>query len=147
MRHQPIPDSVEIIEDSTLPALSVMTFERDDGMYEHHMTIQREWRWSRDMRPKEHARGYSSLVTKAIESPKIEEFPPERVYQFEGYAYEFAWCQGGCLHRMEVHTDGMLKCDAHPWKKVVRIIVQKLGSSVNSVLGSVVCESCDVWWD
>ena len=42
------------------------------------------------MRPKEHARYYSSLVTKTIELPKKEEFPPERVYQFEGYVYEFA---------------------------------------------------------
>jgi hypothetical protein len=42
MRNQPIPDSVQIIVDPKLPALSVMTFERDDGMYEHHMTIQKE---------------------------------------------------------------------------------------------------------
>ncbi len=42
------------------------------------------------MHPKEHARWYSSLVTKTIDLPKKEEFPPEKVYLFKGYVYEFA---------------------------------------------------------
>ena len=42
MRHQPIPDSVEVIEDSTLPALSIMTLESADETFEHHMTVQRQ---------------------------------------------------------------------------------------------------------
>ena len=147
MRNQPIPDSVRIIEDSKLPALSVMTFERVDGMYEHHMTIQRKWSWSREKYPTENARWYTSLVTTSNVLPGIKEFPPERVYQFEGYAYEFAWCHQGCLHRMETHNDGMLRCDAHPWKKVIQLIVQDVSGSVNGALGSVVCWKCNAWWD